>query len=192
MIVYDTEAAADAVAREGLLDRVMGQARFTKTSARFRDGRRPAAGLSLVARDGDAIVGTVRLWHAAVFGQADARPVLLLGPLAVDPSRRDRGIGAALMRLAIDRAAAAGHAAVILVGDPAYYERFGFSAAATGAMRLPGPYEPHRLLALELQPGALAGAAGLVLPTGAPAERLETVEAVFGTAPVVDRLRKAG
>ncbi|MBT9293011.1 GNAT family N-acetyltransferase [Prosthecodimorpha staleyi] len=192
MIVYDTEAAADAVAREALLDRVMGQARFTKTSARFRDGRRPAAGLSLVARDGDAVVGTVRLWHAAVFGRGDVRPVLLLGPLAVDPSRRARGIGAGLMRLAIAKAAAAGHAAVILVGDPTYYERFGFSAAATGAMRLPGPFEQHRLLALELEPGALAGAAGLVLPTGAPAERVETVEAVFGTAPVADALRQAG
>ena len=92
MIVSDLEAPADAAAREALLDRVMGAARFTKTSARFRDRRRPAAGLSLIARDGDRIVGTVRLWHAAAMGGGEARPVLLLGAPAGDPSPPGGGL----------------------------------------------------------------------------------------------------
>jgi predicted N-acetyltransferase YhbS len=182
MIVYDLETPADIGRREVLLDRAMGQARFTKTSARFREGRRPAAGLSFVARDGDAVVGTVRLWHAvATAAGGDVRPVLVLGPLAVDPGRQGDGIGSALMRLVLARAEALGHEAVVLVGDEPYYRRFGFSAAPTGDLRLPGPYEQHRLLGVELVPGALAGAAGLVIPTGAPAEVEPTAETVFGT-----------
>ncbi|MEJ1160218.1 GNAT family N-acetyltransferase [Prosthecomicrobium sp. N25] len=192
MIVIDREAPSDVGRREALLDRAMGQARFLKTSARVRDGRRPAEGLSLVARDGDALVGTVRLWHAAVPSNDGLRPVLLLGPLAVEPSRQGDGIGSRLMEAALARAAALGHAAVILVGDAPYYARFGFSAEPTGDLRLPGPYERHRLLARELVPGALAGTAGLLVPTGAPAEAEPTAEAVFGTAGQVGPRRAAG
>jgi predicted N-acetyltransferase YhbS len=54
----------------------------------------------------------------------------------------------------------------LLVGDAPYYERFGFSAEKTGALAMPGPYEKHRLLALELVPGALDGAHGVIRPAG--------------------------
>ena len=54
----------------------------------------------------------------------------------------------------------------MLVGDAPYYGRFGFSAEATGSLWLPGRYDANRFLAHELQPGALANAAGLVSPTG--------------------------
>jgi len=57
------------------------------------------------------------------------------------------------------------------VGDEPYYARFGFSAAATGALSLPGPFERDRLLGLELREGALDGACGLIVPTGAAAAR---------------------
>jgi hypothetical protein len=59
-----------------------------------------------------------------------------------------------------------GHRAILLVGDAPYYGRFGFTADATRALRLPGPYEPERLLGLALKPGALDGARGLVRATG--------------------------
>ena len=61
--------------------------------------------------------------------------------------------------------------AVILLGDAPYYGRFGFSARKTGELALPGTFEPERLLALELDEGALDGAWGMVVPTGAPATR---------------------
>jgi predicted N-acetyltransferase YhbS len=86
----------------------------------------------------------------------------LLGPLAVHPNYRNRGIGTALMRRAITRARLAGHSAILLVGNEAYYGRFGFSAALTGELRMPGFYERDRLLALELTSGALAGARGTI------------------------------
>ena len=89
-----------------------------------------------------------------------ARPALLLGPLAVDPSLKNAGIGSALMRHAIAEARRLGHRAILLVGDAPYYGRFGFSAEKTGSLAMPGPYERHRLLALELVAGALDGACG--------------------------------
>jgi predicted N-acetyltransferase YhbS len=91
---------------------------------------------------------------------------LLLGPLAVACDVRNRGIGTALMHHALDHARRAGHAAVVLVGDEPYYGRFGFSAAPTTELKLPGPCEAERWLGCELVPGALAGARGLVSGTG--------------------------
>ncbi len=163
MIVYADEMPSDEAAREVLLDRSFGPERFRKSSERIRAGRLPAERLSLVARDGDRLVGTVRLWHVTA---GRDRPVLLLGPLAVDGACRGSGVGAALMRLALARAAERGHGAVLLVGDPAYYERFGFAAAAATGLSMPGPFERQRLLGLDLVPGALGGAEGVIRPTG--------------------------
>ena len=69
---------------------------------------------------------------------------------------------------ALAAAKARGHRAVILLGDAPYYARFGFSPAKAGALSLPGPFEPERLLGLELSEGALDGAWGMIVPTGAP------------------------
>ncbi|WP_237153065.1 GNAT family N-acetyltransferase [Oryzibacter oryziterrae] len=167
MIAYSDELCGDVAARDTLLDRVFGPARFRKSSERIRSGRLPADGLALVARDGDKLIGTVRLWHAAC-GRSGT-PVLLLGPLAVDGDYRSEGIGAALMRLAIARAREAGHGAILLVGDEPYYRRFGFSTRNMGGLAMPGPYERSRFLGLELIPGSLAGAEGVLRPTGLPA-----------------------
>jgi predicted N-acetyltransferase YhbS len=94
------------------------------------------------------------------------RAALLLGPLAVATENRSRGIGAALVGKAVREARRLGHRAILLVGDAPYYGRFGFTADQTGALRLPGPFEPERLLGLALKAGALDGARGLVRATG--------------------------
>ncbi len=157
------ERAADVAAREALLDASFGENRHGRTCQRLRDGRAPAAGLALsVVREG-TLVGTVRLWHVSAGG----RPALVLGPLAVDPACRELGIGAALMQQALAAARARGHVAVILLGDAPYYARFGFSAAKTGELSLPGPFERDRLLALEFTAGALDGVSGMIVPAGA-------------------------
>jgi predicted N-acetyltransferase YhbS len=174
MVTIRDEAPADVAARNDLLDRVWGPSRFQKTAERLREGRKPSAGLCFVAeRDGD-IVGTVRLWDICA---GPGRPAVLLGPLAVDEAERCRGIGGGLMRRAITAARRRRHRAVLLVGDAAYYEQFGFSAEKTGALWLPGPYERHRLLGLELTADALGGARGLVSATGqaAPGPSLDAL-----------------
>jgi len=157
------ERAADVAAREALLDASFGENRHGRTCQRLRDGRAPAAGLALSAVRGGTLVGTVRLWHVSAGG----RPALVLGPLAVDPACRELGIGATLMQQALAAARARGHVAVILLGDAPYYARFGFSAAKTGELSLPGPFERDRLLALEFTAGALDGVSGMIVPAGA-------------------------
>ena len=165
MVAIREELPTDIPAREALLDASFGEERFEKTCERLREGRAPAEGLSLVLELDGKVAGTVRLWPIAA---GPGRPALLLGPIAVDCRLQGLGLGSRLIREALMRAKARGHKAVLLVGDAPYYARFGFSAEKTGALRLPGPYEPERFLALELQPGALDGARGLVAAAGGP------------------------
>jgi predicted N-acetyltransferase YhbS len=108
----------------------------------------------------------------------------LLGPLAVVADRRNRGIGTALVRRAIRDARRLGHRALLLVGDAPYYGRFGFSAAKTGLLWLPGPYERDRLLGLELESGSLDRARGLIGAAGAFAPKPDL-------AAMVARFRKS-
>ncbi len=162
MIQIRDERAADFAAREHLLDVCFGEARFTKTCERLREGRLPADGLALVVEMQDRLVATVRLWDV----DAGGTPALMLGPIAVDPALHGLGIGNGLMREALSRAAALGHRAVILVGDAPYYARFGFTHERVGTLGLPGPYAPERFLGLDLVPGALDGASGMVRATG--------------------------
>ena len=162
MITIRTESARDVKAREVLLDEAFGLERYEKTCERLREGRLSARGLSLVAEAEGRIIGTVRLWHVAI-GSLNA---LLLGPLAVSDDYRIQGIGARLVRAALNRAAMQGHQAIILVGDAPYYARFGFSADVTTNIDLPGPVDRARFLGLELKEGAFAEAKGIVAATG--------------------------
>jgi predicted N-acetyltransferase YhbS len=164
-VVISAETAADVAAREALLDRAMGPKRRRKSSEKLRRGRKPSEGLAFVARNNaGSVLGTVRLWDVTA-GESGV-PALLLGPLAVDPSMKGTGIGSALMRHAIAEAARLGHSAIFLMGDAPYYSRFGFCAERTAALAMPGPYERHRFLALEIVDGALAGAKGVLTATG--------------------------
>ncbi len=170
-ITLEDERAGDAAAREALLDRAMGPIRFRRSSERLREGRLPADGLALVARDGADVVGTVRLWNARAGGLSDA---LMLGPLAVDEGYRGRGIAADLMAMALRRATLGGHAAIVLVGDAPYYSRFGFTAHAARRLAMPGPFERHRMLAVALWPGALERAHGTLRAAGRRIDAMTT------------------
>jgi predicted N-acetyltransferase YhbS len=163
MVTLVDERDEHAPAVERLLDVAFGEARWHKTCQRLREGRSPLRGLSLVALDRDALVGTVRLWPVL----AGRRRALLLGPLAVDPAWRDQGVGAKLMEEALRRAATQGEENVLLVGDPAYYRRFGFHPDATTGLLLPGPVERPRFLARRLKGDGLKGVKANVLPMAA-------------------------
>jgi predicted N-acetyltransferase YhbS len=159
MLTIRQEKPSDAPAREALLDLAYGPVRFEKPSQRLRAGRAPSRGLSFVAIEDGRIVGSVRLWEVSA---GAGRPVLLLGPLAVDPACRNRGIGSDLMRRALAQANRRGHRVVLLVGDEAYYGRFGFSAEKTARLWLPNLADNGRLLGLELTAGALDGVRGTI------------------------------
>src|SRR3954451_20212915 len=112
MVTIRRERKADVALREALLDVSYGPIRFSKTSERLREGRRP--GLSVVAASGRRRVGAVRLGDVSA---GPDRPALLLGPLAVAPDCRKRGIGSALPGVALREGALAAQAAGLLGGD---------------------------------------------------------------------------
>lgn len=167
------ERPSDVAAREALLDASFGADRHARTCQRLRDGRKPVEGLALAAVSNGELIGTVRLWHVSAGGI----PALALGPLAVAAVHRSLGVGAALMKRALDLAQAHGHGAVILLGDAPYYARFGFSTVKTGNLLLPGPFDRDRLLAVELRKNALEAAAGRIVPTGARVSRMRRYHA---------------
>jgi putative acetyltransferase len=129
---------------------------------RLRAGGDYIPELALVAEDEGALIGHIMLTRTFVSTAKGPRPALLLAPLCVVLERRRRGVGARLIEAALDRARKLGHGAVALVGDPAYYSRFGFRPCASfgiaNANGIPDPY----VMALELAPGALADAAGSI------------------------------
>jgi len=157
------ERSTDIAARERLLDAAFGPARFAKASERLREDRLPAEGLSFIASEGRRVIGTARLWDISIGNGSRA---LMLGPVAVAEDCRSQGLGGALVRRAIQAARKLGHDAIVLVGDPEYYERFGFSGAKTRDLWMPGPFERRRLLGRELVAGALDGARGMIAPAG--------------------------
>ncbi len=162
MFTITTERAEDGPAIEILLDEAFGPFRESKISYRYRAGIEPLPHLKLVARDeNDTVIGTIRYWPVAV-GRVK-RQGLLLGPLAVAKGQRALGIGGILVRRTLDMAAWARHERVLLVGDSAYYSRFGFVPAAPLGIVMPGE-DPARLQALALTPHAFRGVSGTVQP----------------------------
>jgi predicted N-acetyltransferase YhbS len=155
------ETPDDGAEVEFLYDLAFAPGRTALSSYRLRDGVGPVAELSLVARDEyDVLAGAIRYWPVLV-GEAGAA-ALLLGPVAVHPTRQGEGLGALLITESLDRAARRGWTRVILVGDEPYYRRFGFTRGAAQALEYPPPTNPDRLLARALAPGAFEGVGGMV------------------------------
>lgn len=156
------ERPDDAAAIEDLIAICFGPGRFAKTAYRLRENLPAVAMLSYVAEEDGVLRGSIRFHHVRIGGT----PGLMLGPLAVQPDQRGRGIGIQLMEKTLDLAAQDGARLVILVGDEPYYARVGFKRVPSGHMTLPGPVDPARLLYRELVPGALAEARGAVTRAG--------------------------
>lgn len=132
------ERPDDGPAIETLLDRAFGAGRHGKRSYSYRQGCPSLPELRLTARDRDgALVGTIRYWPIVVRKGRRRTPALLLGPLAVEPALKGKGIGRALVRDSLGKAEADGHRLVLLVGDGAYYRQFGFEPAAPHGFVMP-------------------------------------------------------
>lgn len=108
--------------------------------------------LSLVNEQEGRIVGHVLYSRVTIETGTGNTGGLALAPLAVEPGRQRRGIGSSLVREAQRRLAARGEGLVFVVGAPAFYRRFGFSAALARGFRT--PYDGAHVLALALKPGA--------------------------------------
>lgn len=112
--------------------------------------------IELVASAHDDIAGHILFSTLSV--RSDGRPVdaLALAPMAVRPDRQRAGIGTALVRAGLEAARSGKWRAVIVLGHPSYYLRFGFSAER--ARHLKAPFRGDAFMALEFVPGALDGA----------------------------------
>ncbi len=140
---------------EALYDLCFAPGREALSSYRLRHGVPPVPDLCLTARDTDGILGgAIRFWPVRV-GVHDA---LLLGPIAVHPTRQGTGLGSLLMEESLSRATDWDR--VMLVGDAPYYGRFGFTRLE-GVM-MPPPTNPARILGRALTPGAWDGVTGQV------------------------------
>jgi len=117
--------------------------------------------LSLVAVDGGEVVGHIAFSRARLASRPEVEG-LGLGPMAVAPARQREGIGSALVRAGVRACAAGGARFVVVLGHPDYYPRFGFVPASRFALACTWPVPEGVFMAVELTPGALAGAGGTV------------------------------
>lgn len=157
--MYDlrAELAEDYWEVEALFDLCFAPGRTALSSYRLREGVLPVAGLSLVARDPDQILaGAIRFWPVYV----GDFPALLLGPIAVHPTRQGEGLGAALIEDALTLARHGHWERVMLVGDAPYYGRFGFQVLQ--GVQMPPPTNPARVLGQDLGGQGWYGVSGAV------------------------------
>ena len=157
MYRLEEETAEDWWEVEALLDLCFAPGRTALSSYRLRDGVATVRALCHVLRDDDGVLAAaIRYWPVRVGG----RDVLLLGPVAVHPTRQGEGLGGLLIHETLAEARRLGWSRVMLVGDAPYYSRFGFRKLE--GVYMPPPTNPDRVLGLELSPGAWHGVGGTV------------------------------
>ena len=171
MITIDQEQPFDSSQIETLLDMVFGDERFSKSSHALRVDNPILSNLSLVAREGSRIVGTVRFCPAHIHDMLLGKNAnaVFLGPLAIHPDYQGKGLGSQLMRKAMAGVKAVGHKRVLLVGDEAYYQRFGFESVLPSFITLPTGKDRRLLIAKPATVSALP-AVGKILAGFAPLE----------------------
>lgn len=161
MYHLSTETPDDRWEVEALYDLCFAPGREALSSYRLRDDVPPVVGLSHVARDIDGILaGAIRFWPV----QIAAQTALLLGPVAVHPTRQGEGLGGELIETSLMQAVQSGWDRVMLVGDAPYYSRFGFQKLP--GVIMPPPTNPERVLGRDLTDGAWDGVRGDVMRFG--------------------------
>jgi len=130
---------------------------------RLRAGENYVPELALVAEDGGNVVGHIMLTRTAVVKDGGSFEALMLGPISVAAESRGKGIGSGLVKESFKAAKEMGFKAMVLVGDPEYYERFGFKQADSfGIGWLPENIPAENVMACELVKGALTSVSGTV------------------------------
>ena len=152
------EVPSDAAAIAALNRAAFGGGYEADLIARLRADRLVIA--SLVAQVRAKIVG--HILFSMLPTEVDGRTIraAALAPMAVQPELQNQGIGSKLVEEGLKAARARRIEAVVVLGHPAYYPRFGFSADL--ARRLAAPFSGETFMALELVPGALDGSMGSV------------------------------
>jgi len=136
--------------------------------ARLVDGIRDTAGyipaLSLVAVEANKVIGHILFSEVAIGGYAGPVKFLVLAPIAVLPEYQRRGIGSLLVKRGLEAGKHLGYQAVIVIGHPGFYPRFGFEPARNRLLEVAfkSPVPDEAFLVRELRKGALDGIRGVV------------------------------
>ena len=125
----------------------------------LRDQARPL--VSLIAEDNGAIVGHIMFSPVTLTGDP-ALKIMGLAPMAVVPEHQRKGIGSALVRAGLEQCKQLGFGAVVVLGHPAYYPRFGFSSSARFGIGCEYEVPEEVFMVMELQAGFLRGASGTI------------------------------
>jgi len=138
-----------------------GPDRSKRTVYQFRDGVRQMDKLCFVAYSKDQLVGSIQFWPAVL---PNGLIVPLLGPLAVKPELRGKGVGRALITTGLNSAKKSDFPAVLIVGDPGYYAPFGFNVDVINQLNLPGSVAPLIFMGVEFESHSLSGLSGDISP----------------------------
>lgn len=128
----------------------------------LRDSNDFMPGLSVVAVQGQKIVGHILFSLVSIHTKGGRVPALVLAPMAVAPAYQNRGIGSKLVRHGLKKCLNQGHKVVLVIGHPDYYPRFGFEPATRIGLTLPISVPDEAFMVLKLVPGALEGKHGRV------------------------------
>ncbi len=128
----------------------------------LRDARIFNPELSLVAVDGDRIIGHIMFPPVTIESPRISTPAIALSPLVVHPEFQCLGVGAALVEEGLTVCRSLGHRIVVVIGHPAYYPRYGFRPAREHGILAPFPVADDVFMVLALEPGALDGIEGIV------------------------------
>ena len=162
------ETAADFPAVRELVTAAFGRADEARLVERLRDcdAYIPELALTAASADGkgEEIVGHLLLTRLPIrLDRGGSVIALALAPVAVRPDRQREGVGSALVGQALERAADLGFGAVIVLGHPSYYPRFGFLPGGAFGVRCPFDVPGEAFMARELVPGALRECEGMVV-----------------------------
>ena len=116
--------------------------------------------LALVAEENGELIGHIMLTKAYIVNNGNNFKTLLLAPISVVLEYRNRGIGSNLIKESFKLAKEMGYTSVLLVGDPAYYHRFGFKAAINFGIKHTLSIPNENVMACELVSDALYGVSG--------------------------------
>jgi putative acetyltransferase len=145
------EEPGDVDAIRSLNDAAFGGPTEGRIVDEVRGTDRWVEGGSLVAVDASGrLVGHLLLSEGDLVADSGTRRIWMLGPVAVAPNAQRRGVGAALMRAAIDLAVSRSQPVICLVGHADYYPRFGFEPARRLGIEPPRPWSDDHWLALRL------------------------------------------
>lgn len=126
---------------------------------RLREAAHPL--VSLVGLDGESVIGHILFSPVVLSGHEDLR-IMGLGPMAVVPAHQRKGVGSVLVRAGLERCRELEYGAVVVLGHPEYYPRFGFVPAVSAGIRCEYDAPEEAFMVVELKPGYLRNSQGTI------------------------------